>query len=270
MEKIYIQKKSTPKLSGIIKSFWLIDYKEHISIQKEKIIPDGYPELIFHYGDFCKTNIDGFWKQQGKNLIAGQIKNHFFIENTGICKVFGIKLQPWALNELFDIKMYHLTNRVINIPKKTLEILNPIKEISKNSFSFDEKVIKIENWFSELISKQNFKHNKGQEAVELIIKTKGKLDLKSIRNKIDISERSLERYFKVHIGISPKHYCRIIRFSNIFQLVQEDNVDWADIVFLTGFYDQSHFIKNFREFTGEDPTKYNFFEDNLANLFLKK
>ncbi len=270
MENIYVQKKSTPKLSGMIKSFWLIDSKEDVSIHREKIIPDGYPELIFHYGDAYKTNIDGRWKLQGKNLIAGQIKNHFFLENRGISKMFGIKFQPWTLTELFDIEMYHLTNTVIEVPLELLEILDPIREIGSRALSFDEKIKKVENWFVEYIGRLNPKYPKGQQAVELIIKNNGKLDLKNIQDTVGISERSLERYFRKYIGVSPKYYSRIIRFSHIFKLVQDDAINWADIVFLTGFYDQSHFIKNFQEFTGEDPTKYSFFEDNLANFFLKK
>ncbi|KPJ96415.1 MAG: hypothetical protein AMJ53_00755 [Gammaproteobacteria bacterium SG8_11] len=270
MDKIYAQKKAIPKLSRIIKSFWSIDNREDVTIKKEKIIPDGYTELIFHYGDSYKTNINGVWQLQNKNLIAGQIKNYFFLENTGISKMFAIKFQPWVLAELFDFEMFQLTDKVIEVPTKLFETLKPIKEIAVSSFSFDEKVKQIENWFVEYISTRNLEPSKGRKAVELIIEYKGRLELKEVLNKIGISERSLERYFKIHIGLSPKFYIRIIRFSYIFQLVQEDNIDWADVVFQAGFYDQSHFIKNFKEFTGEDPTKYKFSEGNMANLFLKK
>ncbi|AOW21078.1 helix-turn-helix domain-containing protein [Urechidicola croceus] len=270
MEEIYFRKGSSTKISGIIKSFWQIDNKESISIVREKIIPDGYPELIFHYGDYYKTNINGVWQTQGLYLIAGQIKNHFFLENTGESKIFGIKFQPWGLSELFKIEMSGLTDKVIEIPDKVLDTLKPVKEISVGSLSFDEKVTKIENWFIEFFSDLDLKSFKGQKAVELIIENKGKAELKNIQSEVGISERSLERYFKSKIGLSPKYYSRIIRFSHIFKLVQSNETDWSDIIFITGYYDQSHFIKNFKEFTGEDPSIYSFFEKNLANFFLKK
>lgn len=272
MEEIFFKKNTSPKLSRIIKSFWLIDNKEDLSITREKIIPDGYPELIFHFGDHYKTNINinGTWQIQGLNLIAGQIKNHFFVENTGKSKVFGIKFQPWGLSELFNIEMSDLTDKIIEIPNDILDVLIPVKKLSTSSFSFVEKVTQIENWFIEFLSNSDLRSSKGQKAVELIIENKGKLDLKNIQNEVGISERTLQRYFRTKVGLSPKYYSRIIRFSHIFKLVQSESLNWSDIVFLTGFYDQSHFIKNFKEFTGDYPSKYSFFEKNLANFFLKK
>lgn len=269
MKKIYFQKEASQSLSSIIKSFWLVDDDHHVR-KIEKIIPDGYPELIFHYGDFYKANISRTWQLQAKNLIAGQIKNHFFLENTGIRKVFGIKLQPWALNELFGVNMQLLTNKVIELPQEIEQKLTPIIDVSKGPLFFDEKVKKIEYHIEEILSKKTLHSDSGQKSVKLIIEHRGKLDLKSIRNRAGISERSLERYFRTHIGLSPKYYSRIIRFSHIFRLVSSNQIDWTDIFYITGFYDQSHFIKNFKEFTGEDPSKYSFFEENLANLFLKQ
>ncbi|MDY8135884.1 helix-turn-helix domain-containing protein [Aquimarina sp. 2201CG5-10] len=85
-----------------------------------------------------------------------------------------------------------------------------------------------------------------------------------------MNERNLERFFKTYIGLTPKFYSRVIRFSNIFKLIQQEGFNWASIAYLAGFYDQSHFIKNFKEFTGEEPSKYGFEEENMANFFLKE
>jgi transcriptional regulator GlxA family with amidase domain len=87
---------------------------------------------------------------------------------------------------------------------------------------------------------------------------------------VGLSERSLERYFKQWIGLTPKFYSRIIRFAHIFELVNKDQKNWAEISAQAGFYDQAHFIKNFRAFTGEEPSKYGFKEANMANFFLQK
>ncbi len=85
-----------------------------------------------------------------------------------------------------------------------------------------------------------------------------------------LGERQLQRLFKRYIGLSPKYYARIIRFNHIFQLIKEGGHNWAEIIFLSGYYDQSHFIRNFKAFTGEDPSGYFFQEQNMANFFLNK
>ncbi len=80
-------------LSSFIDCFWVIENNDP-SINKEKIIPDGFPEIIFHYGAPYRINISGEWKEQTRVLVAGQIRNHFFLENTGVTGMIGVKLQP--------------------------------------------------------------------------------------------------------------------------------------------------------------------------------
>ena len=85
------------------------------------------------------------------------------------------------------------------------------------------------------------------------------------------SERQLERMFRKYIGLSPKLYSRIIRFAHIFQVVQgSKEMNGSQLGIASGYYDQSHFIKNFKAFAGEEPSGYFFDQSNLANFFLRK
>lgn len=267
---IYKQQEPTFNLKNIVKSFWLIDSENDTTIRQEKIIPDGYPEFIFHYNDSYSANVLGSWFEQEKYLVAGQIKNHFFLENTGKIGMFGIKFQPWALKLLFDLDMHLLSNTVIGISEPLQKSIKPVIQIAISKSLFEDKVKVIEHWFNTSFHFEKKEPHKGQKATKIIIKSKGEISIQEILDTVDLSERALERYFKTHIGLSPKFYSRIIRFSNIFNLVQIKNFNWSDVTYLAGFYDQSHFIKNFKEFTGEEPSKYGFTEENMANFFLKK
>ncbi|NNF36271.1 MAG: AraC family transcriptional regulator, partial [Saprospiraceae bacterium] len=162
-----------------------------------------------------------------------------------------------------------LVNRAIPFPDQIKGNLEPLIEISNSDEDFDKKVERLEVALGEFIHDVDQKSHDFQRAVELIISTKGSQRLSEIWKQAHVSERSLERYFKKYIGLSPKLYSRIIRFSNIFHFIQSKNFEWTEISFLSGFYDQSHFIKNFKEFTGEDPSEYGFDQENMANLFLK-
>jgi AraC-like DNA-binding protein len=85
-----------------------------------------------------------------------------------------------------------------------------------------------------------------------------------------ISERQIQNLFKKYVGLSPKLFARIIRFSYIFQLQEKKEQNWAGLAYDAAFYDQAHFIRNFKNFTGESPAAYGFDENNMANFFLKK
>lgn len=267
---IYQLEEPSSKLKTIIKSFWHIDSQGDPSSSIQKIIPDGFPELIFHYQSPYKANISGSWFLQDKYLVAGQIRNHFYIENTGSVGMFGIKLQPWTLKLLFNLDMSTITDKVIAISKFSSLKLETINSVAIDNISFNAKVQAIENWFISQLNSKAIKPSNGQKAAQYIIDSKGEISIQKIIEDVGVSERSLERYFKSHIGVSPKFYSRIIRFSNIFNLVQVADFNWSDVTYLAGFYDQSHFIKNFKEFTGEEPSTYGFTEENMANFFLKR
>jgi AraC-like DNA-binding protein len=165
--------------------------------------------------------------------------------------------------------MYLLTNRVISLNEARLKKFEPIMKIAISNKTFEDKVIQIEKWFSKYINIKKNKTSSGELATRLIINKKGAININDVLQIANISERSLERYFKNYIGLSPKFYSRVIRFSNIFNLVQKNSFNWLDVAYIAGFYDQAHFIKNFKEFTGEEPSKYGFEDINMANFFLK-
>jgi AraC-like DNA-binding protein len=106
--------------------------------------------------------------------------------------------------------------------------------------------------------------------MSMIFSKKGMITITSICDELSVSERYLQKLFQKYVGLSPKFFARIVRFSHIFNVIKEEDPDWAEIVYQAGYYDQSHFIRNFKAFTGEDPSQYIFAEKTLANFFMKK
>ncbi|MBN4071146.1 AraC family transcriptional regulator [Crocinitomix catalasitica] len=265
---IFEQAEPTEFLSDIVKSFWMVDSEDDCSVRTEKIVPDGYPEMIFHYKSPYRINIRNQWQLQTPNLIAGQLTNYFFLESTGCSGMFAIKFQPWALNKLFGIDMSKITDRVISIEGGLLTVLAPLRDLLVNEISFEERVKNAEIWITKFIEANKLKNSYSEKSILQIMKRHAAISVDDLVIQSGLNRRTLERYFQKEIGISPKFYCRIIRFSKIFRHVCREKPNWSDISFAAGYYDQSHFIRNFKEFTGEEPSKYGFNEQSLANFFL--
>lgn len=256
-------------LSTIIDCYWIVENKDS-TIFQQKIIPDGFPEIIFHYGDNYRINISGSWETQSKDLLAGQIRNHFLLESTGASGMIGIKFKPAGITQLFDINMSELTDKVVDLDTELKEQFEPIIKKIDSKALFKETVRALDSFFEQLRHEETDSDKIITLAIDLIFQEKGMLSVADLTSKTGVNERKLERLFNKYIGLSPKFYSRIIRFNHIFQLVQEKQVNWSEIAQLSGFYDQSHFISNFQEFTGEDPSKYFFDDPTLANFFLKR
>ena len=71
------------------------------------------------------------------------------------------------------------------------------------------------------------------------------------------SQKHLIHLFKKYIGLTPKWYQRILRFNDLLKQIQnKENIAWADIAYRCGYTDQSHFIKEFKHFSGFNPREF--------------
>jgi AraC-like DNA-binding protein len=253
-------------LEKLIECYWFVEGDESAS-RKEKIIPDGYPELIFHYHDPYRINISGDWQLQSSTLLAGQIRKHFYLENTGKSGIVGIKLKPAAITYLFQIDMDQFVDRVVDLEEILKERFELVKD-AINARKSHEEIIEILNSFFLATEVEYDERIEG--ALGLLFEKHGDVRVGDLISTVNITERQLERLFKKYVGLPPKFYARIIRFSYIFQLMQEGDQTWVDIAFQSGYYDQAHFIRDFKAFSGEDPSAYLFDKNSMANFFMKR
>jgi AraC-like DNA-binding protein len=264
-------KRFTPddELQWFIECYWIVEDDDTISRQ-QKIVPDGFNEIIFHLGDPYRIRMYDQWQLQSSNLLAGQIRKHFFLENTGISRIVGIKLKPTALTHLFGLHMHQFTDKVVDLSSLLSthfpDTWNQLRAINDHS----EMIHLLNNNFKKLIRGMAFRETAADRAVDIIFAQHGMIPVSAIARVAGVGERQLENLFKKYIGLSPKFFTRIIRFNYIFSLIQENNQSWSGIAYEASFFDQSHFIRNFRDFTGENPSGYSFDEKNLANFFLQK
>lgn len=88
------------------------------------------------------------------------------------------------------------------------------------------------------------------EAVEVILREKGKVSIDEISVRFNVSSRQLRRRFSECVGVSPKVFARMKRFGHARRLLAErPHLDLQDVIFLAGYYDQSHLLKEFRAFS---------------------
>jgi AraC-like DNA-binding protein len=256
-------------LKRYIEYFWIVESEDSFPVV-QKIIPDGFTEVIFHYGDPYEINIRKAWEVQPKSVVAGQIKKFFFLKNTGRSKVVGIKFKPAALAQIFGLDMGLITDNVIALQECQNDNLTALGLKVRGLSNYDSAIQVISNYLDELIPEHKVGELAIERAVGMIFQTKGIISVNELCKKLFLTERQLERTFKFYIGLSPKFYSRVIRFHQIFKLMKEQDKSWISLALEAGYYDQSHFIRNFKSFTGDDPTQYPFHDQNMANFFLMR
>jgi AraC-like DNA-binding protein len=94
-------------------------------------------------------------------------------------------------------------------------------------------------------------------AVETIGRTQGTARMADLRRDLGVSDTRLVQAFKKEIGLAPKRFARVVRLQAVLERLQaEDGVPWAALAQDFGFFDQAHFVRDFRELTGASPTEF--------------
>ncbi len=74
---------------------------------------------------------------------------------------------------------------------------------------------------------------------------------------IGLSQRRFIEVFRNEVGLTPKAFSRVCRFQHVLGRVETaTHVDWTSVAYDCGYFDQAHFIHDFREFAGVSPTRY--------------
>jgi transcriptional regulator GlxA family with amidase domain len=117
---------------------------------------------------------------------------------------------------------------------------------------------------------QELRKSEIDEVVKTIIEGKGQATIQELSDKSGLSPRKLERLFKQQVGVSAKLYSRIIRFAQVYKLLRQPDLTKAEVTYLSGYFDQAHFNKEFREFAGENPESYFKQNHSFSDFFLNR
>lgn len=234
--------------------------------------PQGSMDLVFLLQG--RAGMQGTTKELTwfeKIFAVGLKYDHFTFHFEPGTKVFGVVFEAESYRRLFNFPMNEIAHQGIDVTDELQREFGPIHEQLALARNDNENCKLLNNFFTSQLSL----FDSGPDSVEQIIKhirqQKGLISVSKLADEANMSIRTLQRHIKDRLGISPKSYSRIARFNYAMSLLQEHpNYDWQDILYQCGYFDQMHFIKDFRKFTGQTPAKFLESELPLVDLFRDK
>lgn len=165
--------------------------------------------------------------------------------------------KPFALSTVFNVPAKKLIDDPIDLsiwnPHKT----NALRTQLIYAVSTTGKIEVLDNLLIHQLQQNNKECEIVKYATDEIMCNPGTEILSSILNKLDLNERTFQRVFKKHVGITPNQYRRICQFQVSFEQLRGKGFNkLTDIAYDNGFADQSHFIRSFKEFTKITPNNY--------------
>jgi AraC-like DNA-binding protein len=198
-------------------------------------------------------------------------KVYHFHSNDATVEITGVIYTPTGLWHLFKP---NITALVIGDINTEILFKDSLKDFKKRFSMIKEpidRVKAIEELLITQVKKAQPKPNIIDTAAKLIHKYKGCVKIKDLANKLHISERYLQKKFKLTSGITPSIYARYTRFNYLFaEMNSKVKPDYKTLSALFNYYDFAHFSKDFKRYCGQSPTqfhieKFHFLQDAWIN-----
>jgi len=233
--------------------------------------PTGFSLIIYVYGDIPLLHVDALAvRPQTRLHVAGQIYNaDVNIEIKGVFGQIGLVLYPSAPYYLFHKSGDYFLNRWKSFTEASpINSKQMYSELSKSEVLLDRVSILLE-FLKELSLKSIPAIDWLDESLQQIFMTGGNIIQKELIEKSAISARHFRRKFKEVIGVSPKYFCKIVQLNAVFELLKSsDDTKLLHLALDCGYYDQAHFMHDFKKLIGDSPRNFLISEHAYVKSYL--
>jgi len=250
-------------LSDFVKCYWTLEGPKEAMPHRQRIVPDGCMEMIFHYGDLYRQYLDDDYSIiQPRCFVFGQLTRPLEIEPTGETGIFSVRFQPGGFMPFAAISLKEMDNKAIALEqlfgKDGLEIESKIL----NAGTASERIRLIEAFLMQRLEDTTMTDRIVKSTIHTIITANGQLPVNKLSEQMNINRRQLERKFSSNVGLSPKQLSKVVRLQAALKmLLNRQFTSLTTLAYEGEYYDQAHFIKDFKEFTGRTPKE--FYGENL-------
>lgn len=243
-------------LKGDVEHFRIAEYagSEGTAI---KVCPNGLPGLVFqhHNGDSaikCIVTNSGRIVHLPTLFLHGQITELAVMNfKSGSYLSVQAVLKPHALKTLFGMDASILTNANRWYPDFSGEELNAQLVNAKSS---QECVELLSTFLLAKLRQARPRDLLVEESLSFIHENINVITLKDLLRHLHISERQYEKRFLQTVGVTPQFYIRVKRFNEAIRLMDTGEYErLSDVAYALNFYDQSHFIRDIKQFSGITP-----------------
>jgi AraC-like DNA-binding protein len=256
------------QLAPFVAVIWIFESSVGIpSADGRIIVPDGRAKIIVPYrNSLCAAVNDSLMHASEQQIfLVGIQSNPVVIGPTATqTSTIGIELTPKGFYHLFHLSMHEIANQMVSFD----ELFGPwgarLQTMLGDAESPQEQIRLLQTALTHLLHKNVRDYALLDHTLDMLVQTHGVIRVDELADHIGYTKRYLDRLFKEHVGVSPKSLASIMRFQRCYQIWMQQTSPttyWDNV--RAYYYDQSHFIKEFKRFTGFTPQRYR----ELANEF---
>ncbi len=232
-------------LSRFVDFFWLAEgyVQPHAT---ERVLPTGCVDLILSLDEHHKVDV-----------IAGARSQSIVIDTSRSLSFIGAQFRPGGAFAFLGLPAGELQDISVDPALVWGSSARVLREKLLDTPAPEARFRILERFLLERLHKARDRHPAVQYAIDTIGDSGGAASVASIVERTGLSARRFIATFRAEVGLAPKVFCRLARFRRVIGTLRNvEAVDWADIALDCGYFDQSHFIHDFRAFAGVSPSAY--------------
>lgn len=223
---------------------------------RERVLPDGAVRLVFNFGDAPSA---GSGDGDGLAVEAiGASAAPVVVRMRGKVEGLSVTLRPGAAASLLGLPAGEIGGGAVHLDAlwrgEGAALLERMAEAPDDA----QRVALLHSALLQRLGDSRIVGNDiAMHAARLIAASEGRLPLREAAAAVGVGERRLQQLFHAHVGLSPRGWSRLARMHGCLRaLRQRPAPDWADLALEGGFYDQPHFVNEFRALCGVTPTEF--------------
>jgi AraC-like DNA-binding protein len=229
--------------------------------RRERLMPTGGMDIVINLIEdeirVYQNEDEASVRRFRGSVLVGPHSEYFVIDTDEQTSVAGICFKPGGAFVFLRPPTVELQNAHVGLDEVWGRAASGIRERLLDAQSEKDKFSVMEEALMAQLARPLVRHPAVEYALNQIHNRPGARTVTSITEQIGLSSRRFIQVFTEQVGYTPKLYCRVRRFQQVLHAIHgKRSVDWPDVALSCGYFDQAHFIHDFRAFSGISPTTY--------------
>ena len=257
---LFVSRIPSPPLHTAVESIWVCQ-NDPQPYKLQRVLPTGSAEIILNLKEdsirVSDPERESVCEAGSGSVLCGPHSRHIVIDTAEQEFVVGVAFKPGGTTPFFRLPAYETSDAHVPLEaiwgKLRIAILRERLLASPNP---QTKLAVMEDALTEMWCPQAAPHAAVAFALASFHAVP-QLPIATIADRVGLSPKRFIERFKTDVGLTPKRYCRVMRFQKAVRSTRLDEaVDWCQLALDCGYFDQAHFIHDFRAFAGFTPNEY--------------
>lgn len=266
----YEERQPPADLADLVSAVWRLRGPRSVAgaQQIQPIVPDGCPEIILNLADpFVQAEGREGWVRQPRFMLAGQLTRSVLVGPSGATDVVGIRLFPWGACRLLGVPMVEVRDVMVPLDALLKQGFEALCERLAEGVDADWTEVVFADLRRRRSALPEFSGLAAAATLECARFAPGD-SIRTIARRLSVSPRHLERVMRTEVGLAPGTVRRIARVQRALgAMLSEPDRSLGEVGLSAGYYDQPHFVREFKRLVGYSPSAFLTGEFELTEHF---